>query len=77
MHHFDCLTTNNFAGFRPLKECFRDMFVIHCPGRKKRFRAHNLAAVGGGDCEFFLVGSGIPAPKMPAINTAATAAQSS
>jgi len=38
--------TNNFLVYCPLKEGFRDIFVIRCPGQKNRFRAHNLAAVG-------------------------------
>ena len=45
------------------------MFVIYCPSRKKRFRAHDLAAVfvgAGGNCKFW---EEIPHPKMPAINT--------
>ena len=38
--------TNIFCVCCPLKESFRDIFVIHCPSRKKnRFRADNLASV--------------------------------
>ena len=47
-----------------LKESFSDLFVIHCPGRKKDLE-HNLAAIGGGIVSFF--GGGFP-PKMPGIH---------
>ena len=36
MHPFGCLRRNNCL--RPLKESFRDIFIIHCPGRNKRFK---------------------------------------
>jgi len=44
----------------------RDIFVIRCPGRRK-FRAHNLAAVGGTVSCFFW-GGGISPKMMPGIN---------
>ena len=44
------------------------IFVIHRHGRKK-FRAHNLASVWGGNCKFFLGGGKFPPPKMHGRNT--------
>jgi len=62
VHPFDCLMTRIISCvYCPLKESFREVFVIHCPGREKRFRAHNLAAVWGGVVRF--LGEGIPPPK--------------
>jgi len=49
--------------FSPLKEIFRDIFVIYCPA-EKRHTAHNLAA-GGGNCKFF---SGGDSPEKDAWN---------
>jgi len=48
---------------------FCDISVIHCLGRKKRFRVHNLAA-GWVKIVSFLEGRNLPPPKkMPGINT--------
>ena len=52
-------SSESFSVFRPycpLKECFRDISLIQCTGRIKRFRAHNLAAV----CS--LIGGNSPPP---------------
>jgi len=49
---FDCSMTNDFLCLLSVnEESFRDISLIRCPGRKKRFREHNLPAVWGeGNC---------------------------
>jgi len=63
---------NIFCVYRPVKECFHDIFVIHCPGRTKRFKAHNLAAIWG-NCKFCCCWGIPPYKKMPGIDTGCTA----
>jgi len=58
------------SAYCPFKESFCDIFVIICPGQRKTFRSHTLAAVFGGIVSFFSGGGGIPLWKMPGINTA-------
>ena len=55
LHHFDCLLTNNNFHVRILfiKRMFLWYIWNSLPRSKKRFRAHNLAAVGG-NCQVFL-----------------------
>ena len=50
-----------------LKDSFRYTFVTHSPGRKKRFRAHNLSSVCGGIVFFW--GGDLPPPQknMPGV----------